>query len=198
MPAGIFPGKRLSKHTQTVGTCQSKWLCLFFTKPDTVHPLWSFKTRHKQQQGTGGFFGLVAIETIVLPSSFLPRIPPHNAMKSKLPFFDKADWSGVWKRQGWRPHRAKDARGPRENHNIKQCPPKGQARLQPLLPHWSFCFLTAVCYLISGRLILSVAPSSAKPDSGLFKEWRNNKHPLRLDVRHSTKPQSIEVLLPPR
>lgn len=86
MPAGIFPGKRLSKHTQTVGTCQSKWLRLFFTKPDTVHPLWSFKTRHKQQQGAGGFFGLVAIEPIVLPPSFLPRIPPHNAMKSKLPF----------------------------------------------------------------------------------------------------------------
>lgn len=47
----------------------------------------------------GGFFSLVAMETIVLPSSFLPCIPPHNAMKSKLPF-DKADWSGVCKRRG--------------------------------------------------------------------------------------------------
>lgn len=31
----------------------------------------------------------VAVETIVLPSSFLPCIPSHNAMKSKLPFRTK-------------------------------------------------------------------------------------------------------------
>lgn len=41
---------------------------------------------------------LVAMETIVLPSSFLLCIPAHNAMKTKLPF-NKADWSGVRKRK---------------------------------------------------------------------------------------------------
>lgn len=55
--------------------------------------------RQDRSSRLGGFFSLVAMETIVLPSSFLPCIPLHNAMKSKLPF-DKADWSGVWKRRG--------------------------------------------------------------------------------------------------
>lgn len=37
----------------------------------------------------GVFFSLVVMETIVLPLSFLHCIPPHNAMKSKLPFLTK-------------------------------------------------------------------------------------------------------------
>lgn len=52
----------------------------------------------------------------------------------------------------------------------KNMPAKGQVGLQPLFTHWSFCFLGAVCYLISGRQILSLTPSSTEPDSGLFKE----------------------------
>ena len=67
----------------------------------------------KQERSSGEtgllFFGLVAMETIVLPSSFLSCIPPHNVMKSKLPF-NKADWSVVWKRRGWRLNQLKGAR----------------------------------------------------------------------------------------
>lgn len=65
-----------------------------------------------------------------------------------------------------------------------------------LFTRWSFCFLGAACYLISGRQILSRTPSSPEPDR-VFKEERNNKHPLRLDVCRSTKPQSAAVRLPP-
>lgn len=81
------------------GRRQSKYLSFKETpQPQSIH-YDDLRQERSSSSKTGGFFSLVAMETIVLPSSFLPCIPPHNAMKSKLPF-DKADWSGVWKRRG--------------------------------------------------------------------------------------------------
>lgn len=105
----------------------------------------------------GGFFSLVAMETIVLPSSFLPCIPPHNAMKSKLPF-DKADWSGVWKRRGWQLGRLKDAREQKK----KTCPRKakwGYNRCS-LTGHFVFSGLCVTWYQVDRfYLWLPAAPS---------------------------------------
>lgn len=68
-------------------------------EPPGLGLLRRFKTRPEKRRDRVGCFSPVALETIVLPSSFLPCIPSHNALKSKLPS-DKADWSGVRKRRG--------------------------------------------------------------------------------------------------
>lgn len=72
-----------------------------FSEKEPPRPglLRQFKTRPEKRRDRVGCFSPVALETIVLPSSFLPCIPSHNALKSKLPS-DKADWSGVRKRRG--------------------------------------------------------------------------------------------------
>lgn len=148
------------------------------------------------------FLTIVAMKHAVLSSSFLLCIPPQNAMKSKLPF-DGAEWSAYGKRGAGglqtavrctREDLKKKRKKKKKNEHAKL---KGQVDQEPPFTHWSFCFVRPECYLISGRQILSPALSSAKPDGRLFKEWRNNKHPLRLDVRLSTKPRSVDVPLPP-
>lgn len=80
------------------------------------------------------------METIVLPSSFLPCIPSHNAMKSKLPS-DKAGRSGVWKRRGEDCERASEVRSPGVHVHLEVNLVAG-----------------AACYPISARQTLSLPP----------------------------------------
>lgn len=85
------------------------------------------------------FFCPVASVTIVLPSSFLACIPPHNALKSKLPF-DKADWSC-----------ARTRRGGGEDSEAERCK---NTRAQRASRHSQGC----VRYMISPRPMLSCPP----------------------------------------
>lgn len=100
----------------------------------------------------------------VLQSSFLRGIPPQNAMKSKLPF-DGAERSAYGKEEGESPAAARRMRKGKNPWRAK-----GRVDQEDAFTRWSFCFVRAECYLISGRQILSLTLSSAKPDGRLFKE----------------------------
>lgn len=139
-----------------------------------VRQFWWSKTRQKWQRDWVGFFGLVSIETIVLPSSFLPCIPTHNAMKSKLPLpQSRFEWY-----TRWRFCRLKDAQGAWKNNNKKSTQPhrvKWSWNCPSTFTRWSFFSGLRVTWYQVDRF-LSLALSSAEPDSKVFKEQRNNTH----------------------
>lgn len=114
-----------------------------------VHQEFDLRQDRSSKQDWVGFFSLVAMETIVLPSSFLPCIPPHNAMKSKLPF-DKSRLEWCMEKK-----RVTTQAAERRTRAEKTSPRKFKWSWDrwSVFTHWSFCFLRATCYLISGRLI---------------------------------------------
>lgn len=180
----------LNKHTYEIwAICQSK--CL---QKHTPHPLWWSKTRKKKSQDcVGCFLALLSWKPLFCPCPSCIAFLHTMRWKVNCLFWQsRLEWCKEKKR-------VKTRQAERCTSAEKTCTQKAKRSWNhwSVFTHWSFCFLRAACYLISGRQILSLTPCSTEPDSGVFKEWRNNKHPLRLDVRHSTKPWSIDVLLPP-
>lgn len=174
-------------------TCQSKYLSSKTDTTTTVCPLWWSEAKKKKQQDWVGFLAMLPWKPLFCP---LPSCLAFlHTMRWKLNCLSSKQIGVVYgKRRGWRLGRLK---GEKESWKNMPAEAKWSWNRWSMFTHWSFCFLRAACYLISGRQILSLTPSSTGPDSGVFIKWRNNKHPLRLDVCHSTKPQSKDVLLPP-
>lgn len=149
--ADLFPEKRKVKQTHiwTMSMCQSKYLSSKTDTSTTVHPLRWSKARKKSQRDWVGFLAVLPWKPLFCP---LPSCLTFlHTMRWKVNCLStKADWSGVWKRRGWRLGRLKDAQELKKHARKKA---EWSWNRWSMFTHWSFCFLRAACYLISGRQI---------------------------------------------